>query len=182
MPRVQMTPEQQEQNRRDGLVLVTQLRAMAQAEANEGPPTLTIGPLDAALLVELFDSMLATSEPAKVAQYPSSSTPPAPSTYSPPPEMLARAERILASATPGELVTAAHLYQRYQVPTDGRSAVTGAELPGFEVNRPLVKACWIETARAALTLHGAPPSGGPGSKASDDAGTGRPPGHSGRFA
>lgn len=69
--------------------------------------------------------------------------------YTPPPRLVEKAEAALAEAAPEELAEAARLYAAYGTVTEGRSAVSGAELPAFSDCRPLVKAGWLEVARAA---------------------------------
>ncbi|HEX5750012.1 MAG TPA: hypothetical protein VFZ09_27530 [Archangium sp.] len=74
--------------------------------------------------------------------------------YTPPLEMLQAAETMLAQATPEDLAIADKLYMAYGGVTGGRSAVTGAELPEFEICRPLVKAGWLASVREARALLG----------------------------
>lgn len=63
--------------------------------------------------------------------------------YRPQPEVVSNAERMLAEASPLELARAEEMYLAYGGVTDGKSAVTGAELPLFAECRPLVKAGWL---------------------------------------
>jgi hypothetical protein len=81
-----------------------------------------------------------------------SSTPATP--YTPPLEMLQAADRMLAEASPEELAIADKLYVAYGGVTGHRSAITGAELPDFDICRPLVKAGWLASVRAAQALLG----------------------------
>ncbi|MBZ4371465.1 hypothetical protein [Corallococcus sp. AS-1-6] len=78
------------------------------------------------------------------------STPP-PAPYTPPPELVAAAEKALAQASPGKLATALTLYTCYGSVTGGRSAVTGAELPPFEKCSVLVRAGWLAAAEVINT-------------------------------
>lgn len=80
----------------------------------------------------------------------SGSTPASP--YTPPPEMLEAAEKMLASATPAELALADKLYVAYGSVTGQRSAISGAELPTFDICRPLVRAGWLASVREAHAL------------------------------
>ncbi|QSQ19308.1 hypothetical protein JY651_28680 [Pyxidicoccus parkwayensis] len=75
---------------------------------------------------------------------------PAPA-YAPPAELVAKAEQELAGATREELDHAARCYAAYCGVTDGRSAVTGAELPAFDACPVLVRAGWLAAARAPRT-------------------------------
>jgi hypothetical protein len=84
-----------------------------------------------------------------------SSSPPTP--YTPPPELLAAAEKMLFEASPGELAIADKLYVAYGSVTGQRSAVTGAELPAFDICRPLVRAGWLATVRAARECYSVTP-------------------------
>lgn len=134
-----------ETNRRLALSLVDMLRTHARAEPSPEPPAaLEIRQLDSALLVELVDELTRTQ-----------AKPPQP----PRQDILDKAERILAGATEGELVTAEFLYRCYGAVSEGRSAITGAELPAFAACPPLVRACWVSTARGALELGGKPAMG-----------------------
>ena len=67
--------------------------------------------------------------------------------YSPPLELLKAADELLCGASQDELVAAARAYVAYGSVTGGKSAVTGSELPDFDVCRPLVKAGWLAVAR-----------------------------------
>ncbi|NVJ13141.1 hypothetical protein [Myxococcus sp. AM010] len=77
---------------------------------------------------------------------PAPSKPSAPA-YSPAPELVAAAERALATANPAHLDTAERMYLSYGAVTDGRSAVTGAVLPPFRECSVLVRAGWLAAAR-----------------------------------
>ncbi|QSQ24870.1 hypothetical protein JY651_07990 [Pyxidicoccus parkwayensis] len=76
---------------------------------------------------------------------------PAAPSYSPPPELVEKAERELASATEDELAQARRCYSAYCGVTAGRSAVTGAELPAFDACPVLVRAGWLAAAHAPRT-------------------------------
>jgi hypothetical protein len=78
---------------------------------------------------------------------PASNTPAASPSYTPPPELLQEAEAMLRDACPEELTLAARAYVAYGLPTGGRSAISGAELPDFDVCRPLVRAGWLAVVR-----------------------------------
>jgi hypothetical protein len=79
---------------------------------------------------------------------PSSSPLPSSSGYTPPLELFHAAVELLQGATPTEIAAAARAYGAYSMPTGGRSAITGAELPDFGVCTPLVRAGWLSVARA----------------------------------
>jgi hypothetical protein len=125
--------------------LFATLKEFAAYEPAAGrAPTLTLQPIDAARIVTYAEGLeVLAGKPRQP--------------WTPPLEMLQLAETICATATPGELVTAEHLYRAYPGPTGGRSGMTGAELPPFGACTPLVRSCWITTARAALALNGTPP-------------------------
>ncbi|EPX56170.1 hypothetical protein D187_007512 [Cystobacter fuscus DSM 2262] len=76
-----------------------------------------------------------------------SSTPPPSTGYTPPLELLQAADDMLLGASPGELADAARGYVAHGRPTGGHSAITGAELPDFDVCRPLVRAGWLAVVR-----------------------------------
>ncbi|MBN8466185.1 hypothetical protein JYJ95_06655 [Corallococcus exiguus] len=76
---------------------------------------------------------------------------PTPAPYTPPPELIASAEKALAQASPSKLALALTLYHCYGGVTGGRSAVTGAELPPFEKCSMLVRAGWLAVAEAINT-------------------------------
>jgi hypothetical protein len=75
---------------------------------------------------------------------PSSSTS---STYIPPTELLQAAIDMLQGASPEDLAAAARAYVAYGSVTGGKSAVTGSELPAFDVCSTLVRAGWLAVAR-----------------------------------
>ncbi|QSQ17222.1 hypothetical protein [Myxococcus landrumensis] len=70
--------------------------------------------------------------------------------YTPPDELVESARLSLAAAMPSELDAAVRAYRAYGSVTDGRSAVTGAELPAFDACPPLVQAGWLAVARLSL--------------------------------
>lgn len=73
---------------------------------------------------------------------------PAAPSYTPPHELVERAEQELAAATEDELAQARRCYSAYCGVTARRSAVTGAELPAFDACPVLVRAGWLAAARA----------------------------------
>ncbi|RKH21889.1 hypothetical protein D7Y11_08205 [Corallococcus sp. AB018] len=76
---------------------------------------------------------------------------PTPAPYTPPPELIASAEKALAQASPSKLALALMLYHCYGSVTGGRSAVTGAELRPFEKCSTLVRAGWLAVAETINT-------------------------------
>lgn len=75
---------------------------------------------------------------------------PAAPTYTPPDELVERARVALTAASETELREAERAYQAYGSATDGRSAVTGADLPPFDACPVLVRAGWLAVARLFL--------------------------------
>ncbi|NBD09254.1 hypothetical protein [Corallococcus silvisoli] len=79
--------------------------------------------------------------------------------YTPPPEQRSNADALLVNASPDELHLAERAYTAYGSITGGRSAVTGAELPAFNVCNPVVRAGWVSAIRdvaGALVVHAVP--------------------------
>jgi len=76
--------------------------------------------------------------------------PPAPA-YTPPLELVEKAEQALSGATEDELAQARRCYSAYCGVTAGHSAVTGAALPSFDACPALVRAGWLAAARAPRT-------------------------------
>ncbi|TQF09081.1 hypothetical protein FJV41_46560 [Myxococcus llanfairpwllgwyngyllgogerychwyrndrobwllllantysiliogogogochensis] len=81
---------------------------------------------------------------------PQVSAQPAAPAYTPPEELVERARVALAAASSLELHKAERFYKTYCSATDGRSEVTGAELPPFGSCSVLVRAGWLSVFRDSL--------------------------------